>query len=231
MGLSLIVGILADLKDQDEEGAEHYRAQFEAVNQALKAEKLPIHQEPETLESSYSGDMFGYSALHHLRKIAAFSWAGFDLPTPWTEDPTKDPIVQEYYDSLGERKPSLLSRFFGKPRLASPRYDHLMFHSDAEGYYLPQDFDAVIYPHPRLKIAGGMIGSSVHLKKECESLARLLELPLDLDPESDEVLEAVEEPGKASTKWKSYAKACHACLRLWGACDFSLKNRAAIVFA
>jgi hypothetical protein len=231
MGLSLIVGILADLKDQDEEGAGHYRAQFDAVNRALKTEKVPTPQEPEVLESSYSGDMFDYSALHHLRKIAAFSRAGFDVPAPWTDDPGKDPIVQECDDTLGERKPSLLSRLFGKPRLASPRHDHLMFHGVAEGYYLPQDSEAAIHPHPRLKTAGGMIGSTVRLKKECEWLARLLELPLDLDPESDEVLQGVGEPDKTDTKWKSYGMACHACLRLWGACEFSLKCKAAIVFA
>jgi len=175
--------------------------------------------------------MFGYSALHHLRKIAAFSWAGFDLPTPFEEDPSQDPIVVEYYERLGEKKPSLLSRLFGKPRLASPRYDHLMFHSDAEGYYLPQDFDAVIHPPKKLEIAGGMIGSSLRLKNECEALARLLHLPLDLDPDGDEVLEAAEASNDGGAPWQSHGKAAHACLRLLQACEFSLKHKAAVVFA
>jgi hypothetical protein len=230
MGLSLVVGILTDLKDQDDEGADHYRTQFEAVNRALRGSKVPPHHEPEDLECSYSGDMFGYSALHHLRRIAAYSWAGLELPAPSKDLPSQDPIVEKYYNSLGERNPSLLSKLFGKPRVAPPRYDHLMFHSDAEGYYLPQEFDEVLFPPSGLEIAGDMIGSSARLKKECEALARILKLPLDLDPDGDEVLEPDAGSGERDVPWKSYREASHACLRLLQACEFSLKHRSAVVF-
>jgi hypothetical protein len=41
----------------------------------------------------------------------------------------------------------------------------------------------------------------------------------------------VEEPGSGPEVWRSHGKASHACLRLWQACDFSLKHQAAVVFA
>jgi hypothetical protein len=231
MGLTLVVGILADLKDADDEGADYYRRQFDAVNRALKTHGLPLHREPETLTSTHSEDMFGYSAIHHLRHIAAYSWAGKGLPSPGDKDPDKDPIVRNYYASVDSGPPSLLSRFFGSSRRNSPRYDHLIFHSDAEGFYLPQDFAEVIFPNSRLKIAGEMIGSSVRLSRECEALATLLQIPAGLDPESDELLEFIENPESGGPPWKSHGKAVHACLKLQAACAFSLANKAAIVFA
>src|SRR5882672_9714872 len=100
MGLTLVVGILADLQGSDDEGLEHYRQQFDAVNRALRTAKIPAHREPESLKSTFSGDMVGYSGLHHLRQIAAHSWAGRGLPAPGDEDPSKDPRIAEYYRSL-----------------------------------------------------------------------------------------------------------------------------------
>jgi hypothetical protein len=231
MGLTLVVGILADLQGFDDEGIEHYRKQFDAVNRALKTERLPPHQEPESLKSSFSEDMFGYSAIHHLRQIAALSWAGLDLPTPGIGDPIKDPVVEEYTTNLGGRHVSLLSRLFGKSRRSSRRYDHLMFHSDAEGYYLPQDFAEVLFPASKLGISGGMIGSTVQLQRECQALAGLLGIPKDLDPDSDEVHDSIKDPGSDGPPWKSHGIATHACLKLLAACSFSLENKAAIVFA
>jgi len=225
------VGILADLQGSDDEGLEHYRAQFKAVNKALDAQGLPPHREPESLKSPFSEDMFGYSAIHHLRHIAAFSWRGYDLPTPGLGDPSQDPVVLEYNESMAGRKQPLLGRLFGKGLPTSPRYDHLMFHSDAEGYYLPQDFADVIFPGDDLEIAGAMIGSAVRLQKELNALARFLGIPAGLDPDSDDVLNAVENPPLDGPPWKVHAVATHACLKLLAACSFSLENRSAIVFA
>ncbi len=231
MGLTLVVGILADLQGSDDEGLEHYRAQFDAVNMALDAEGLPPHREPETLKDSYSEDMFGYSAIHHLRHVAAFSWRGYDLPTPGLEDPSQDAVVNEYNVSMGGLKQPLLGRLFGRGLPTSPRYDHLMFHSDAEGYYLPQDFADVIFPADDLGIAGAMIGSAVQLQKECHALAKLLGIPPGLDPDSDELHAVVEKPPLDGPAWKVHGIATHACLKLLAACAFSLANRSAIVFA
>ena len=112
----------------------------------------------------------------------------------------------------------------------APAYQHLMCHSDCEGYYIPQDFPEVLYPNNELNIPGDMIGSVPRLMNECRALARALNLPLDLEPDSDEVLEAVEEhPGKGEG-WKKNALESYVCLRLLQACDVSLRTMAAIVF-
>src|SRR5688572_505740 len=67
MGLSLEVGILADLKEHDPEGAQQFREEFETLNRFLASEGLPPHHEPESCEV-WSGDMWGYSGLHYLRR-------------------------------------------------------------------------------------------------------------------------------------------------------------------
>lgn len=231
MGLTLVVGILADLRGSDDEGLEHYRRQFDAVNKALDAEGLPPHREPESLKSFYSEDMVGYSALHHLRHVAAFSWRGYDLPTPGLGDPSQDPVVVEYNETMAGRKQPLLGRFLGKGLPTSPRYDHLMFHSDAEGYYVPQDFEEVIFPGDDLEIAGAMIGSAARLQKECAALAKLLQIPSELDADDDALHEGIQKPPLDGPPWKVHAVATHACLKLLAACSFSLANRSAIVFA
>lgn len=231
MGLTVIAGILAELQGCDDEGLEHYRAQFAAINQALDAEGLPPHREPESLKDPFSEDMFGYSALHHLRRIAACSWRGRGLPAPGLGDPSQDPVVVEYNETMAGRKQPFLRTILGRGLPKSPRYDHLMFHSDAEGYYLPQDFADVIFPGDDLGIAGAMIGSAVQLQKECNALARLLEIPAGLDPDSDDVLNAAQKPPLDGPPWKVHGIATHACLKLQAACTISLANRCAIVFA
>lgn len=231
MGLTLVVGILADLHGSDDEGLEHYRRQFEAVNKALDAEGLPPHREPESLKSSYSEDLFGYSALHHLRHVAAFSWRGYGLPTPGLGDPSRDPVVAEYNETMAGRKQPFLGKLFGKGLPTSPRYDHLMFHSDAEGYYVPQDFEEVVFPGDDLGIAGAMIGSSARLQKECAALAKLLGIPSSLGSDDDALHGAIQEPPLDGPPWKVHGVATHACLKLLEACAFSLANRSAIVFA
>lgn len=231
MGLTLVVGILADLQGSDDEGLEHYRGQFDAVNKALDAEGLPPHREPESVKGSFSADMFGYSAIHHLRLVAACSWRGRGLPAPGAKDPSQDPVVVEYNETMAGRKQPKFGRLFGKALPTSPRYDHLMVHSDAEGYYLPQDFAEVLFPGDDLEIAGAMIGSSVRLQQECQALAKALGIPVGLDADSDELMDAVEDPPPAGPAWKIHGMATHACLTLLAACSFSLANRSAIVFA
>ena len=70
MGLGLEVGILADLRENDEEGYEYFRSQLDALNSCLQQANIPDHAEPEDCEV-WSGEMFGYSGLHYLRRFAA----------------------------------------------------------------------------------------------------------------------------------------------------------------
>ena len=110
------------------------------------------------------------------------------------------------------------------------KHDHLLIHSDAEGYYLPQDFESVIFTPESLEMPGEMVGSSQHLLAETRSIAQALELDLSMDPESDELREATEEQGEGEAKWQRYGVESFCCIRLHRAAQHSIRHGAAIVF-
>ena len=110
-------------------------------------------------------------------------------------------------------------------------FQHLIIHSDAEGYYLPVEFEDVLIADPSLEIAGGMIGSSHALLKECWELALMLELPPNLSVEDEEVWEAADSQGEGEAKWQRYGIESYTCLGLLQACEASIGTGAAIVFA
>ena len=87
-----------------------------------------------------------------------------------------------------------------------------------------------IFPSEALGVPGDMIGSSVRLLNECTRLAEWLELPLDLDPESDELWEAADTPQFNGPKWKQYGIESFSCIRLIRAAQASIESGAAIVF-
>jgi len=220
MGLSLCVGILSDLAE-DSEGLADFRRQFDKVNRTLKQAGLPPHAEPAKLPSgSWSCDLAGYSALHALRRIAAWLWAGKGLPPAPVADADKDPLVERYLETVGRNAPR-------RPTGTQFRFDHLMLHSDSEGFYVPIEFPNVLFASRAAGLAGGLIGSSAMLKNECEVLAGALALPLDLDPASEEVVTAADSGGPG---WRLYGQEAHSCLALHKAAEVSLKTGAAIVF-
>ncbi len=176
MGLSLSVGILPDLIEYDEDGAQHYRSEFAKLSRYLQSAGLAPHNEPET-GPTYSGDMYGYGGLHCLRRLAAHLDLRGELPEPGDENASKDSVLDDY----GRRADRGLT-LFGRLVQSARHFDHLIVHSDAEGFYVPQDFAKVLIPCAELKIPGGMVGSSHRLLAETKALAEALGLPLDLDP-------------------------------------------------
>lgn len=218
MGLSLCVGMLADLLKNDAEGAEWLQKNFDTINTFLVDNNLKPHNEPQNCKV-YSIDMFGYSGLHYLRRLGAHLDLHNKLPEPGDDSAPDDPELQEYFDSFDPDSP---------PR----KFDHLILHSDAEGFYLPQEFDAVLFPPESMEIPGGMIGSSPKLMKECELIAEALELPLDTDSESDDLLEATEDQGNnTQEKYLRYAIESYSLLKLYNACQHSIQTGAALVFS
>lgn len=215
MGLSVEVGYLSDLLSADEDGAKSFLEEIAVLNTYLSSCGLVPHQEPESCEV-YSADMFGYSGLHYLRRIAAHLELRGKLPEPGDRDASKDPVLENYFDLVNS------SRKRG--------YDHLIYHSDAEGFYLPQQFDTVRFPPEELKIPGGMLGSSPQLLAEMKRLAQALQLPLDLDPEAEEVWEAADSQGEGDLMWQRYGVESFICLRLFHAAQHSIANSALIVF-
>ncbi len=233
MGLTISVGILEDLREADSEGYNNFRAYFDDINQALAAEHLPAHHEPDQLgpHDFVSLDMYGYSGLHYLRRLAArFNYEG-KLPPPGGEDSSQDDVLARYCKESTEEAPkSRFARIFGtKSRPGSFDFNHLIQHSDCEGFYLPMDFTEVLFPDPALKIPGGMIGSSIRLRDECRRIATLMSLPDNIDPESDELFEATEQQGTGAG-WKRYGVEAFTCIRLLRACEASVRSGAALVF-
>lgn len=215
MGLNLMVGCLAEAKEDDEEYYRDVLGIFSVLNQCLQENGLSTHQEPDDIDV-FECEMWGYSGLHHLRRLAAYQALDKALYQPGGD--SDDVIVDEYYAAVGNGDVSDLP------------YQHLMLHGDSEGFYLPQEFNRVLDPKEHSEQVGGAIGSSVALLKECRQLAEVLQLPLDMDHESDALWEVVDAPREGGALWQKYGKEAFSCLRLIRACETSLQNRAALAF-
>jgi hypothetical protein len=234
MGLALEVGILADLKDADEEGYASYIDAFARLNNVLRSEGFEVHVEPEELDEIFSCDMLSYTGIHYLRRIAVHLALGKPIPAPGDEQTYRNiALSDEYFDNFNAGK--------------SMKYQHLIVHSDAEGFYIPIDFERVIAT-PTL--SGGWVGSTQRLRAECAELAGMLSMPLDMHHEEDELTRAAdaqlhprsqssprlwpwkraETEQSSDLMWKRYGVETCACLRLLAACQVSLQTKAAIVF-
>lgn len=229
MGLSVIVGYLADQIANDEEGAEWFRESLDNLNEFLPTVELKAHQEPEICPIYYC-DMYGYSGLHYLRRVAAHLDLRGKLPEPGSrdvdnQDPAQDEVLAEYMERFVADYEKELAVEVARAR----QFDHLIVHSDAEGYYIPQNIDHVLVAPDELELSG-FIGSSNALRDECVKLASALELPLDIDPEAEEVWQAAESQGIGFVKWQRYGIESYCCLRLYRAATHSLETGAAIVF-
>lgn len=212
MGLGVSVGMLADLSENDPEGAEWLRESFQSVNALLAANQLPLHLEPETAisEGSRCGcDSYAYSSLHYLRRIYAHvSQDPHWKPEPVGEDesPTDDPAVDQETNLMRS---------------------HLLCHSDAEGFYVPVDFEDVIFDDGDT-VPGGMLGSSQRLMEELVVLAPYLEIWLDDGELSDSEASRLNEEaeGEKNPFWIEKL----VWLSLFEAARLSLKHKVAICF-
>lgn len=219
MSLSIEVGIVADLLVHDPEGAEHFQQEFATLSRYLTSSGLQPHIDPTDVEV-WSGEMYGYSGLHCLRRLAAHLHYTKKLPAPGNEDSAEDPLLQRYYQEFNDSKGG---QAFGA-------YDHLIVHGDAEGYYIPQDFEEVLIPGDSYLVAGGMVGSSQRLRDECKQIAAALQLPLELDADDDRLFNAAESQGSGAAMWERYGRESHSCLCLYQAACHSLSKHAAVVF-
>jgi hypothetical protein len=227
MGLSLEVGMLADLRENDFEGYERYRNQFELLNEYLGEIGLPSHHEPENCEI-WSCEMYGYSGLHYLRRIAAHIDLKGILPSVGSKENLDDMFLENYYIYAENRNTNILAKLFQSKYKF--RVNHLILHSDADGFYLPINFDKVLYTDPELEIAGNTVGSAMQLLRECERLASILEIPPDINEQSDELWEAADSQGESSIQWQKYGIESFTCVHLIKACRKSIETGAAIVF-
>lgn len=225
MGLAICVGLPPEAREDDPEYVEYFEQQMAAINGVLESLGLPEHREPSDIEAErmLECEMYGYSGLHYLRRVAAHLALKGELPPPGDEDAGRDPVLNDYF--------KIFDAAFAQGKAAEIPFQHLIVHSDAEGYYLPVEFEAVLISEPSLEIAGGMIGSAHVLLRECRELARALDLPEDLSLDDEALWEAAESQGEGETKWARYGIESFTCLQLLRACEASIETGAAVVFA
>lgn len=241
MGLALEVGMLADLTANDEEGAEWFREDLRKLDGVLARAGLFAHVEP--VESAvHSTSTYGYSGLHYLRRCAAHLQYDNRLPPPLgsNEQAMHDPVYMRYSAEFVDENDGAEAGTMAKP---SPRlFDHLIMHSDAEGFYVPQDFDRVVIADDQ---AYGWVGSSYALRRECTRVAAALEMPSDLlaDYESERFHVAIER-GRTEDKswglfkskpaaraaWEQHPIAAMLCAELYGFSEHSIRTGALLVF-
>ncbi|RQO59232.1 hypothetical protein DBV14_07920 [Variovorax sp. KBW07] len=178
MGLAISVGALADLLENDTEGAEWLQEDLAVVNKVLAAAGLPPHAEPRELpplDSRASLRSFPYSFIHYLRRAYAHRLVSPDwVATPVQDgvDPADDPAIQAALDESDS---------------------HLICHSDAEGFYVPVEFDEVLFSDSDdEELSGGMLGSSYRLRDELVLVAPALGIALTDGQLSDEEAERID---------------------------------------
>jgi len=220
VGLALVVGFLADIKDQSDKFLPRASEWFATLNRCLDAAGVGTFQEPIDLPRTarFSCDMFGYSGLHHLRRLAAYVALGETLYRPGSDLPESEPTIDRYYEIVGEGNRSDLP------------FQHLMLHGDAEGFYVPLDFARVIDPGDLSEELCGAIGSAHQLLKECKTLSGVLELPDSMDYNSEQLWNAAGNPGHGDAKWQQWGIEAFTCIRLTRACERALEVGAAVVF-
>jgi hypothetical protein len=236
MGLNIVVGYLADQLEYDEEGTSWHREVLRDLNLVLSEAGEAPHCEPEEiLGGSKSWESYGYSGLHHVRRLAGWLAIKRQLPPPCVyEKATDDPVLIKFYRQHDEylrygSKEGILGFF----KRRKPPFSHLMLHSDAEGFYLPRALSEVLFDQhsPQRDGIGGMVGSAQELLTECRELAAALSIPVGTDPEAEEIYENVEGPPTDGEPWQRLPIETFVVTRLIAACERSLETGAAIVFS
>lgn len=227
MGLAVCVGMLAELLEDDPESAEGFEEELAEVNRVLAAAGLPQHTEPREpmeFDSRASIDGFPYSFIHYLRRAYAHRLLSPDwVATPLADDvdPTADPKIQALLDGSES---------------------HLLCHSDAEGFYVPVDFDEVLFDgdggdeeevegdadiEEPAGLPGGMLGSSQRLLEELVFVAPALGIRLDdgrlSDEEAERIDALIDEDDGLYREYVSW-------LLLYESARLSIEHRTAIVF-
>lgn len=228
MPLSLAVGFLSETLIHDWESASELIADIELINHTLQKVDLPCHKEPIKCPLLWL-NLCGYHGLRRLRRFAAYLNYGKEIPPPYkfTLDEKPDPILTDYYCLRGyrEAKVKLVSK---DSVLNKGRFNHLILHSDSCGYYVPQDFNTVLYTESNSEM--GEIGSAIQLMRELETIAHKLQLPLNIEPKSKS-FQAIE-PALSPTPnlWQYYWIESHTCLSLYYAAKHSVKHHSLMCY-
>lgn len=212
MGLAIGVGMRAKWETEDPVAAKRMKDDLLSINEQLLKQGLPVFEEPEALPSSLqtraSLVSFPYSWLHHLRRLAAHvmrdpKWIPY--PVEPGEDPAEDIVLRQMYRGLSS---------------------HVLCHSDCEGYYLPLDFQEIIFD-PTHKIRGGALGSSYRLIEELELLCDPLEISMRSGALDDATAQWLADQRPTGAP---FAIERLVWLALYEAARLSIAHRTAVVF-
>ena len=210
MGLSISVGLLADLKRNDTEGYEEYREAFGKLSAAL-AKAGVDWQEPETGDGAVYSGGFPYGYLTRLRRIYVLAQEG-DRITPAPAHGT----AEERRDR--ERIDDEMVMFSS----------HLLCHADDAGYYIPVAFDDPLFLPEGAEIAGaGMVGSSQALLAELIGIAPAL--GIELDEKGGPTARAGTDL-EATPSDDPFEPERYAWCRLYEACRAGIASGRAVVF-
>ena len=243
MGLSVVVGHLANVTANDPEEAEIALVNFERLDDALVAEGCDRLNEPLECEF-WEAKMIGYSGLHALRELAAMSWKGQNIPHETLLDGSQrqcaNALSREFFEHLsGRGNFTFIGRAFRqifkvKEKPNQPPFVHLSVHSDCDGYYVPVAFETPLVPKRFTKGSEHLwpLGSVMRLEAEVNQLARHLEIPTGLQHDDEKLHAIIGTPDRTQigALWLAQPIAAHACLVLREACRRSLCTGAAIHF-
>lgn len=218
VGFKITVGILRQLKcSGDIDRFNYFSVIFQRLNQALVSEGHSSYSEPSHTNGVFWTVGMEHIGLYYLKRMAAHIALYEELPQPvYSQSFNADESYYTYIDTLGLSAENL-------------RFDHLVFHSDCLGFYLPVDFETVIFPDIQLEIPGDMIGSSYRLRDECRIIAKYLELESEFRFQPDQFLKACEHP-EGGALWQRYPVESYVCIVLYQASLKSIQSGAAIVF-
>lgn len=212
MGLAVSIGVLAEILEEDPEGAEWFETSLAAANKLLVQAGMPAHVEPRSLQLPDGRAPIGsypYSFMHYLRRVYAHRCAEPEwmaAPLSDEDDPTDDPVLEAEGDMLRS---------------------HLLCHSDAEGFYLPVDFEDVYFADEDSDLPGGMLGSSFRLMDELIVAAPALGIRLTDGHLSDDEAERI---GELACSDEGMCREYCSWISLYEAARLSIAFKTAIVF-
>ena len=211
MGLSLSVGYLAWLKqeDGDPEAVPGLRESLAHVNELLCANDLPEHVEPEELPNLVDRGLLGfpYSWLHYLRRAVAYARQAPDEfgPLPEGQEASEDDRIDRE-----------LSVFLDS---------HLICHSDGGGFYVPIDFPEPLFGSDELE-GGGILGSSQRALAEVILAAPLLDVELVDGKPTKTVIDTIQEEDDSHPLWIERK----VWLAMYEKFRLSIEHKTAVVF-
>ena len=240
MGLDIGVGLFSMWKREiDPEEFANISVLYDDLSEVLVAAGQPPHREPEISDDQlYEAEMWGYGGLHQVRRLAAYHAVRGRLPNPAERltEASKDPVVEALnqlhlaYDAADKRV-GWLNNLLGRGK-TRPKFQHLLWHSDCEGFYVPQAFEDVIFDQaqPQRPGLGGMVGATPMLLSECRELAALINLPADIDRESEELWRVAETPPTEGAMWRQFGVESLCLAQLIRGCEISIQYGAVLAF-